>query len=839
MRASYFFTALLFLGGCGETVIGATSPAQIQVTDRIDFGDVAVGASDARTLAINNVGGTALILTTVSVEGGGGAFTRAAPPTVVEARGDIELTIRFSPAAVGPASATLLIVTDASNGTVKRVDLVGDGVADGNRPPMVNASIQPASPTTRDALTVTATTSDADGDAVTLRYSWTRDSNPILTASPVIASRETARGQRWMVTITPNDGRVDGHPASAEVVIINALPRIASVAIQPAPASATSDLTARTTGEIDADGDSITVGYEWFVDGIPVQTGLSATLLAGSARTGQSVFVRVVPNDGFDDGAAVDSPTVVIGNSAPSIASVVIGPANPTAAVTITASISGWFDADGDAPGYRHQWRVRGSAVSSASTLTGASFAKGDDIQLFVTPFDGSQEGLTVVSNIITAINTPPTPPVVVIHPAPAVAADDLTCAVAQASTDADGDTISVAFVWTRDGTAAATTAIVSSASTLAGELWTCTVTPNDGEEDGLGGVASVMIGGASPGSWRAMSTSGAPSARDLHSAVWTGTEMIVWGGRQTDARMSGGRYNPALDQWTGMSTAGAPRFHSSGGSGGQTVWTGSEVLAWHGYEAGTPVSGRYNPSVNQWRPMSTVSEPSARRLFPVVWTGTEMIIWGGCDQLSTAFGTGARYNPSADRWTAMSTVGAPSGRCQHAAVWTGSELIIWGGMATGGTDMRTGARYDPVNDTWRSISSTGAPSAQRRPAHVWTGTELIVFGGSPLGSSHGRYNPSSDTWASVASAGAPAIEPRAAAWTGTEMFVFGGNDPAATNACALYDPGANTWRGCETLNAPAPRYLHSVVWTGTEAIVWGGATSGASHHDDGGRYTP
>jgi hypothetical protein len=31
--------------------------------------------------------------------------------------------------------------------------------------------------------------------------------------------------------------------------------------------------------------------------------------------------------------------------------------------------------------------------------------------------------------------------------------------------------------------------------------------------------------------SWTAVPTTGAPAARDYHTAVWTGSEMIVWGG--------------------------------------------------------------------------------------------------------------------------------------------------------------------------------------------------------------------------------------------------------------------------------------------------------------------
>src|SRR5947208_15661949 len=77
--------------------------------------------------------------------------------------------------------------------------------------------------------------------------------------------------------------------------------------------------------------------------------------------------------------------------------------------------------------------------------------------------------------------------------------------------------------------------------------------------------------------SWIATSLTNAPSARDLHTAVWTGTEMIVWGGYL--ALNTGGRYNPSTDSWTATSTINAPearRFHTA-------VWTGSEMMVWGG----------------------------------------------------------------------------------------------------------------------------------------------------------------------------------------------------------------------------------------------------------------
>src|SRR5436190_8999267 len=43
--------------------------------------------------------------------------------------------------------------------------------------------------------------------------------------------------------------------------------------------------------------------------------------------------------------------------------------------------------------------------------------------------------------------------------------------------------------------------------------------------------------------SWTATSTTGAPAARNSHTAIWTGSEMIVWGGASETYLNTGGRY--------------------------------------------------------------------------------------------------------------------------------------------------------------------------------------------------------------------------------------------------------------------------------------------------------
>ncbi len=92
--------------------------------------------------------------------------------------------------------------------------------------------------------------------------------------------------------------------------------------------------------------------------------------------------------------------------------------------------------------------------------------------------------------------------------------------------------------------------------------------------------VIASPSGGCTDDTWTATSTTNAPAGRYLHTAVWTGSEMIVWGGYDGISFLNtGGRYNPGTDSWTATSTTNAPaaRFiHTA-------VWTGSEMIVWGG----------------------------------------------------------------------------------------------------------------------------------------------------------------------------------------------------------------------------------------------------------------
>ncbi|MFA5187399.1 MAG: hypothetical protein WC551_13050, partial [Patescibacteria group bacterium] len=342
---------------------------------------------------------------------------------------------------------------------------------------------------------------------------------------------------------------------------------------------------------------------------------------------------------------------------------------------------------------------------------------------------------------------------------------------------------------------------------------------------------------------WSTTGTSfiNAPSERYEQTAVWTGSKMIVWGGRNAVVKNDGAMYDPISDTWKTMSTTNAPSarwYHSA-------VWTGSKMIVWGGQDASNAylnTGAIYDPLTDSWKTMSTTNAPSARGRFSAVWTGSKMIVWGG-DNNVVGFNTGAVYDPITDAWTTMTTTNAPDARNSGTAVWTGSSMIVWAGEA-GGVATSTGGLYDPASDVWSTVTNTNAPYKRFYHSAVWTGSKMIVWGGADTSvtSTGGIYDPAMDSWSSVSTVSAPsAREFHTSLWTGNKMIVWGGYDSGGSylNTGNLYDPVNNSWTTMTSTNAPGVRGRFTSVWTGSKMVVWGGVDPLFGYTNTGSIYTP
>ncbi len=416
-------------------------------------------------------------------------------------------------AAPDSAGTSTFISGDLSQGTHTLTVTVIDGdglfasvvqslvVNGGPTAPVVG--ITPETPQTNDGLAATMVTpsTDPEGDALTYTYAWARDGVDMGEPSSTVDAAATAKGESWTVTVAASDGGLTGPAATASVEILNTVPTVESATVTPAAPSAHDTLVCTAGATADADGDDVGLSYAWTVnDTVTAETSSSYT---SELNVGDTITCTVTPSDDEADGTPVESASVEVTNTAPSIASVNISP-DPAYTNDTLMAVTTTSDLDGDSVTVSYAWFVDGSPVGdSGSTLSGTTaFTKGEAVHVVATPSDGIDSGDSVSSDTVVILNTPPTAPSVSISPAePTVDVDDIVCGIDLESSDADGDGVSYTITWTVDGApyTDATTTTRTGDTIPADEMngdeeWTCTVTPNDGESDGASVDASVVI---------------------------------------------------------------------------------------------------------------------------------------------------------------------------------------------------------------------------------------------------------------------------------------------------------------------------------------------------------
>jgi N-acetylneuraminic acid mutarotase len=364
-------------------------------------------------------------------------------------------------------------------------------------------------------------------------------------------------------------------------------------------------------------------------------------------------------------------------------------------------------------------------------------------------------------------------------------------------------------------------------------------------------GASCAVAPAAPPSQWKPMApgSQAGVKARSRFSAVWSGTELLVFGGQLTQSSANasdGGRYDPRANSWRYIpnSPLQARNDHAA-------VWTGSEMLVWGGNPSFAD-GARYSPTTNTW---ATIAPPpaelSGRFRAGAVWATTtrEMIVWGGVTwPAGTEWDDGAAYSPEKNTWRriARSPLGARDGL---AAVWLGDKALFYGGKCCAGSNT-DGAFYDPSSDTWSPVF--GSPLGPRRfHTAAWSrdpGDPIAFYGGGGWSSdafSEGALLRLRDQQFELTPPASPLSLPARSdggGWMSSrKLWVWGGDSSPAggvTGDGASYDLDTKQWAAMPTAGAPSPRAQHCVVWTGNEAIVWGGVDKDGNALDDGALFT-
>jgi hypothetical protein len=207
--------------------------------------------------------------------------------------------------------------------------------------------------------------------------------------------------------------------------------------------------------------------------------------------------------------------------------------------------------------------------------------------------------------------------------------------------------------------------------------------TPYGSEEPALDGFAFDPVART----WRELPAApiGAQALGVTPRPVWTGTELILY--------RSALAFDPSSNTWREL----PPAPHDPGYRQTAVVWTGSEMIVFGGGEPDSATAhegAAYDPAADRWRPIADA--PIGLNLLSAAWTGNEVLVFGSLlndrNIAETETSVGAAYDPATDTWRTL----PPSELSPQAtsAVYAGGRLIAW--------DYEVHSQeYDPATDAW------------------------------------------------------------------------------------------------------------------------------------------
>lgn len=298
---------------------------------------------------------------------------------------------------------------------------------------------------------------------------------------------------------------------------------------------------------------------------------------------------------------------------------------------------------------------------------------------------------------------------------------------------------------------------------------------------------------------------SGPLTPRRHHTATWTGTEMIIWGGvtgeESSEVLGDAAAFDPAKNRWRLL-----PQPPLSGWAFHSAFWTGDEMV---GFSTGGRGGVAYSPTGDEWRLVA----PAPRRVdgsMAQAWTGEEVVVW-------SLQGWAIAYNPKRDTWRELPEPGiSPDRAGLHFAA---GRLYAIGSrepsisQSCAGLELAVleGERWDQLPPG--SLSTTTVQHCGCVADVAVVDGRLFAFGGGGGGNRFIAYHPD-EGWTDIPVA--PIV--------GCEGHSFAGplGRFALASSCsdeALYDAATNRWI---EVNLPEGYPTPQAVWTGSELLGWG-----------------
>lgn len=441
-------------------------------------------------------------------------------------------------------------------------DTLSSSVTVENTVPVISSvSISPSTIYNDSTLTCSVSASDVDNQSLTEAYTWSNattgfslGTGSVLSVNSGVASR----GDSIVCAVDVTDSSGATVSSTSSMTIDNREPTMPTVSLSPAVGYIDSTLTCTASGSVDPDGDTVSYLYSWNVGGTPLSENTST--LSAAFAADDVVTCTVTPSDGLLSGTAGNA-SMTISNSTPNIDSLSLSPDPLYTDDPVVASAFA-SDTDGDSLTLYYTWTVDGNEVQSGTgnTLSSTYFSKNETVTVSVVADDGSTTSAALTSSLLCN-NTAPTAPSISVSPAdPMEQTDALQCIIDITSGDVDGDSISYDFAWTVDGTPYSGSTVDSSyagdtipASETYIGTWECSVTPNDGTDNGASATASVGVTTSDP----CINYGG--TVVDVNANIKVCDQAGVWGA--WDNNLIPGNWQVCTtSQWSSYAPSGTPQ---------------------------------------------------------------------------------------------------------------------------------------------------------------------------------------------------------------------------------------------------------------------------------------
>ena len=125
IRGRVFAAAIAIIAAAG---CGVSGPSLVPSATKVDFGNVAVGASTSQLLTLTNMGNVSVNIARVSASGKGFSVSGGSKVILAPSQA-VTVSIGFNPAAAGKAQGSLSVTSDGLGSGVVRIALSGSGEA--------------------------------------------------------------------------------------------------------------------------------------------------------------------------------------------------------------------------------------------------------------------------------------------------------------------------------------------------------------------------------------------------------------------------------------------------------------------------------------------------------------------------------------------------------------------------------------------------------------------------------------------------------------------------------------------------------------------------------------